>query len=460
MTTITPFQIFEIVLGVFTFWVGIHQLSQNVKSSFSWLIFFFFLANGVVIFTDPILTNTPDVRSYIIWQKITDWPLFFMPAFCLNMAVYVNELSKKLKPHLISAYLFSAFLFIADIQGGLVLKENVLRFEDFRRVDGYAPGILMIPFVLFCEICFISGIYYFNKARKAKNNNKYLSPVIGLLVLALGAIFTGIAFYIKINSTPMIFNIALVTGISLNAYFILSHYQLVNNERNIFDRGFFYRTIVLLSFILFYLSAFLLGKTNISYVDIVFIILLTLLIITSHSLYDWIITFTNDLLYNPSSGFSIANDMETGEAIKNYNSPSRLENCSLLRLTNIKKKKEKGHAPIDGLREIIKEAIEYFKPDNDTHRRTKQNLKYHLLKMLAFDEAEEGQILWELGFEDYPVRIMTKESNKRPPMFRDFSPADYTYTSRNAYLALKKEAIHDVTWRISYLEKLSKKKLI
>mgnify|MGYP001558126939 CR=1 FL=1 len=79
--------------------------------------------------------------------------------------------------------------------------------------------------------------------------------------------------------------------------------------------------------------------------------------------------------------------------------------------------------------------------------------------MLAFDEAEEGQILWELGFDEYPVKLMRLERRERPPKFRDFSPADYHYISRNAYLALKKEAIHDVAWRISYLEKLAKRKV-
>ncbi|MEK7096570.1 MAG: hypothetical protein AAB881_01310, partial [Patescibacteria group bacterium] len=115
--------------------------------------------------------------------------------------------------------------------------------------------------------------------------------------------------------------------------------------------------------------------------------------------------------------------------------------------------------PVDGLRQIIKEAVEYFKPDEDSHKRNKKNLKYELLKMIAIDEAEEGQILWELGFEEYPVRIMSKERNLRPSMFKIESPSDYSYTSRNAYLALKKEAIHDVTWRISYLEKLSRREL-
>jgi len=38
-------------------------------------------------------------------------------------------------------------------------------------------------------------------------------------------------------------------------------------------------------------------------------------------------------------------------------------------------------------------------------------------------------------------------------LFKITAASDYSYTSRNAYLALKREAIHDLAWRISYLEK-------
>ena len=74
--------------------------------------------------------------------------------------------------------------------------------------------------------------------------------------------------------------------------------------------------------------------------------------------------------------------------------------------------------------------------------------------MLAFDQAEEGQILWELGFGEYPVKIMRRESESRPPFFQAKAISDYPYASRNAFMALRKEALHGVAWRISYLEKL------
>ena len=83
------------------------------------------------------------------------------------------------------------------------------------------------------------------------------------------------------------------------------------------------------------------------------------------------------------------------------------------------------------------------------------NIKYQILKMSAIDEADEGQILWELGFDGYPFKIMQGENNTRKPIFKVESMSDYTATSRNAFIALKKEATHDLAWRLSYLEKTS-----
>lgn len=458
MIHMTPFQIFEIFFGLFAFWVGTYQLSQNVKSYFSWLIFFFFLAIGYMVFTDPIIFNTPDYHTYIVWQKLTDWPLFLMPTFCLHIAMYVNGLTKRSKIYTRLAYAFSLFLFLADIHGGLMLQEGVIRFDDYKRIDSFAPGILMIPFVVFCIICFVGAFYHFNQARKKENNAKYILPMIGLVILIVTGTLIGLSFYVLIPIAQVMFNVGIISGELFYVYFVLSYYQLVN-ERNIFDKSFVYRTASLFLIIIGYLATFLGAHRQVGFVDLIFIVALTLLIIISHSAYEWINTFINDLLYNPSSGLSVVNDQEIGEALKNFNTPERLESSSLLRLNIIKKNIKSKSNSLDELRSAIKSAIEYFKPEENGNRRTKRNLKYHLLRMIAFDEAEEGQILWELGFEDYPVKIMAQARSYREPMFKIESPSNYTYISRNAYLALKKEAIHDVTWRISYLEKRAKRKL-
>jgi len=139
-------------------------------------------------------------------------------------------------------------------------------------------------------------------------------------------------------------------------------------------------------------------------------------------------------------------------AIKNYNKPEKLEKSPLLKLSQVRSA-DMDKTPIDALKSLIRASIEYFGPTDDFHRRIKPNLKYHLLKMIAFDECEEGQILWELGFEEYPLNIISKEGSVREPLFKIRSASDYPCISRNAYLALKKEAINDILWRISYLER-------
>lgn len=458
MVNITIFQATELFIGLFTFWVGTYQLSQNVKSYFSWLIFVFFLAIGYMVFSDPILANTPDYKTYVHWQKLTDWPIFLLPAIYFHIAVYINDITKKLKPYLISAYSFVIILFFADLKGGLILREGIIRFDDFRRIDSFAPGVLMIPFVIYCTICFVTAIYYFNFARKAKQNNKYIYPIIGTGILTLAAIVTGASYYVNIPATQAIFSTSVFVGVIFNVYFILSYYQLVNNDRNIFDMSFVYRTVVLICFVLLYLVSFTIGRSHVDFIDLVFMTSLVALIIFSHSVYEWTNTFINDLLFNLSSGLSVVTDEEVYQVIRNFNSPDKLDSNSLQRLKNISKKVRDGdQAPIDVLRDTVRNSIDYFKPTEETSRRIKKNLKYQILKMIAFDQSEEGQILWELGFNEYPVAIMTRETKERKPMFQIKSPADYFYTSRNAYLALKKEAIHDVTWRISYLEKLAKK---
>jgi len=213
---------------------------------------------------------------------------------------------------------------------------------------------------------------------------------------------------------------------------------------------------ILISFsLIYYLSGNKLQATESLFLPFLFIYFL----IVSHPLYNWVSTFAQDLIYNLQSGLSVVNDQEAYEALKNYHLPEKLEDNSLLRLAiiNRKLKNDNKLTPVDSLKDLIRESIEYFEPKSEPMRRIKANLKYYLLKMIVLDEVEEGQILWELGFEVYPVKIMSQERKFRSPMFQANSPADYTYTSRNAFLALKKEAIHDIAWRISYLEKIANK---
>jgi len=457
MVELSFFQILEIIIGAAVIWVGIYLVARNPFSTLSWIVFLFLFGMGLTTFTDPILLNTSTFRQYFIWQKITDWPLFFSPVFYFHSSLLVSKRRRKDKFYLWLGYLLALIFTCLDIKGGLILNEQVIRFQDYKRFDGFAAGPLLIPSMTFACICVAYGIYKFG--RQIKNGLlKYFLPMIAGLILLITGCISIPAFFVIIPWTGIAFTTGAALGSVIFVYSIIRFHLFSPVERNIFDRSFFYRTLMIFITSILYIVAIFISGIHLNFNVLILITILIILSLFTHSYYDWFGTFINDILYNFSSGFSVVSDQEVGGVIKNYNSPSRLESSSLLRLAILKNRKDKL-TPVDSLRKIVKDAWEYFKPENDEYRRNKQNLKYYLIKMLMIDQAEEGQILWELGFDEYPVRIMTKENNLRPPLFQIKSPSDYTYTSRNAFLALKKEAIHDVAWRISYLEKLAKRKI-
>lgn len=460
MQFLDTYQLTEFIFGALIIWVAFYLVSRNVSSKLSWITFLFLFGLGFTLFVDPIMLKTPDLRTYLFWQKMTDSPLFLSPILFLH-ASFIASGNKKTwsKYALVVGYILALAFVVLDIKGGLLLRENIIRYANFRgRIDGFAPGILMIPYVSFAFTYGLLGTREFYK--KVKTSLwKYLLPTTAGLILTITVLLLGVAFYIPSNYSTWVYSVGVSLGTLIFIYGLVRYHLFSPAEKIIFDRQFYYKTLLIFIFILLYLAVAILSGASNGLAGLILITFIILAVFISHSLYDWFGTFINDIVFNIASGLSIVNDSEVYEAIKNYSDPAKLENSTLLRLNIISRKVNGGLLPIDALCEVIEEAVEYFKPKEDGHRRIKNYLKYQLLKMIVFDEAEEGQILWELGFEEYPVRIMSKEGESRPPLFRVNSAADYSYTSRNAYLALKREAVHDVTWRISYLEKMSKRRI-
>jgi hypothetical protein len=441
------------------FGIDFYQLSEIIIVK-SWVFFLFLFGLGISLVTDPILINAKTLEEYIVWQKLTDWPLFLVPILYYHMSILITD--KHSKSHNFGLYLgysIAILLIILDINGGIILRESIIRIQDYKRVDGFAPGIMLAPSILFGCAFWLAGIATFLSDIKS-SIKRILYPLLAGVILLITAIFTLVSFYLIIEQMAMIFTLGSAIGSIVLIYSMLKYHIAAPAERTIFDIHFYLRTGLIFLLIAIYLAIILSLDSSNSQQLLIIANFLIILVLISHSFYDWFGTFINDLVYNSTSGLSIVNDEEANQVLRNLNTPHRLECSSLLRLNLIQRQIKRSDAgvPVDALRLIIKEAIEYFQPKEDQDRRTKQNLKYHILKMIAYDQAEEGQILWELGFEGYPLRIMSNENSHRPPLFRVASPSDYAYISRNAYLALKREAIHNIAWRISYLEKLSKRK--
>ncbi|MBI4948381.1 hypothetical protein HY844_02405 [Candidatus Berkelbacteria bacterium] len=318
-------------------------------------------------------------------------------------------------------------------------------------------GLFAFTTSLFAIRNYLFGL---RKNESSSNSDKkikyYLALATTLLYLFIGP-FVVYLYYDPNQLAAIKYGPILLIAPFIPILIAILFYKLISDVEYIFNwKEFLYLTLALSLINLIGGSIFLtqiapsLGESK--YILIPLFLFLTIL---SHGFYDWLNTFIRDLLYGGGRGFNIITDKDVTDLVKDFHRPELLEINPFLRFRVVRDRTKKGQS-IDAAQEIITEAIEYFK-QKDFPRRTKMNLKYQILKMLTTDDSEEGQILWELGFEGYPMKIMSGENGTRKPLFKVESMSDYTATSRNAFIALKKDAIHDLGWRLSYLEKTHKK---
>lgn len=465
--------IVQLMLGLTLWWMGVYLITQNPLNRVIQLTAGIILSISIYLSANIFFYAaefTHQYHYYGIMLKSMSWSIYLPIALFYHVSLYLNP-NQKIKSWqklvLVLSYLGTLGLIYIDSATTLTRDYPLFDSPNFSGVLADASGknfwilgAFIVPMLSFIMVNF----YIAAKSQKKFSDNwyKFFIPFLGITFMNLLSPFILLGYYGLIPFSENIPIVGfLIVALTL-AYSIIRYGLFVEDTKVLFGRNFFYSGITILLTLIIYLGLIFLSHLPLNNPnDLIFPFILILLILTSHPAFSWLTTFANDLTYNISSGLSIVNDEEVYSAIRYYNKPEQLEESPLKRLNIISRDIKKGlvENEVDSIRSLINHAIEYFKPIENISERNKQNLKYHLLRMLM-KEAEEGQILWELGFEEYPVRIMSKERNLRPPMFKIESPSDYSYTSRNAYLALKKEAIHDVTWRISYLEKLSKKKLI
>lgn len=458
----------ELVAGFFLWWFAVYLINQNPRERFNQHLFVIFTSLSIYFVTDIFFVAADYLKQYEAIStllKACTWTIY-IPFACFYHLSYLL-LKKKNILATIFLYLNYGLAFIAiylEVGTNLLRNHALILSPDFNGSVTTATGKyfwIVGIFMFFTVATALMNFLSLLKNEKKFSNNwwKYFWPCLALISnIILGPLIL-MSYYDMIPHSVILPAITF----SLTALFtfiaVIKYRLFIEEPRILFGKNFLYSTLAMIFIVGIFSLLIIFQPLKITSVGNLFIpILLIYFFIASMPFYSWVNTFINDLIYNSSLGFSVVTDQEISVALKNYQTHEVLENNSLLRLNIVNKKiKEKEiETPVDALRIILKQAIEYFKPEESPHKRIKANLKYQLLRMITFNQAEEGQILWELGFMEYPTRIISREKIGREPLFFAESASDYSYTSRNAYLALKKEAIHDVTWRISYLEKLSK----
>jgi len=143
-------------------------------------------------------------------------------------------------------------------------------------------------------------------------------------------------------------------------------------------------------------------------------------------------------------------------SLKYFSKPNLLNNNGLLNLDVINKlSKARNISKVDALREIIKKSILYFKPtQEELEKRTLSKIRYEILSMLAFEEACESQIMWDLGFDIFTRSVNEKMSNIKAPRLKFRTASEYAATSIRSYRRIKKEAVKMLAWRIESWNKI------
>ncbi|MBN1618585.1 hypothetical protein JW887_04585 [Candidatus Dojkabacteria bacterium] len=162
----------------------------------------------------------------------------------------------------------------------------------------------------------------------------------------------------------------------------------------------------------------------------------------------------NSRLYEKKKTKSVKLDVKNIEeeifkVLKNYNNPIKLAKSNLLELEVVKERARKNATTeVIAFREILDELIEYLKPRKDEGQRTTQRLRYEIVKMIAYKESTESQIMWDLGFDVFTRSAREKLTEDFKPRFPYTKLSEYSATSDRSFKRLKKEAIDILCWKL------------
>jgi hypothetical protein len=203
---------------------------------------------------------------------------------------------------------------------------------------------------------------------------------------------------------------------------------------------------------------FLLVITNLFGIQEVFMPLLvgiSGLVIITHQMNEWGIGIMRTFLKYKKFKVPLLLPSDVSFVLQNFTIPCELEHSRLLMLSQVHYlARRKSFSRVEALQEIIIRSIEFFKPQDNRNRRTTSRIKYEILKMLAYDNATESQIMWDLGFDSYNRSIAEKISNTKKPRFQLQDPSEYGATSDRSFKRLKKEAVEMLLWKIEQSEKI------
>jgi len=448
-----------IVMATF-WWVAVYLFSRNPHSEKirALSLAFFFIASYDLL--GVLQTNLKaDDLAYVNVQKILIWAIAFpIPAwFYFSTTVFSKEKRRKLKPWVVIGFVSGVIIALLGAFTHLLYDYSEISLTKSPSIYLVSHGELfwlLTAQVITFAFAAVYNFYSVARTKTGEARKAFNHLTIGAAIFAVSGTFLtlNVLFGNLYPETPG--ELLLLVGLIFVAYSVIRYSSQFETGVLLFGKEFVLSTLVLLGLYALFGGLIFLLQFEYSFKLLLLIVAGILLIPITHTGYDWFMSFARNIFYQKSLVIPKVTDGEVALSLRSYNKPTVLEESGLLRLRILDKFIERESLDrLAALKKLLREAIEYLRADDPT-RRTRANLKYQMLRLIA-DQVEEGQILWDLGFEEYPLEI-AERAEGRKPRFAITSPTDYQATSRNAFINLKKEAIHDLAWRISYLEKHQK----
>lgn len=453
---LNPEAIFFLLAFAAIFWVGIFVLTSNPFNQLSRVgagllfVLSLFLLSGVFIFT------ANDLAEFRTIFRLNAFTIYLPAALWFHSSVLMLKKNEQMKWRFLIwvGYFIAIASSLLELVSDLVINYDKVIYPVSRFKFIYDKGPLFFPAVGFVVVYFLltsKNLWDLYRVSKEKTQEwfKYLFPLATSLFFALGvALIVSTFIFSPVKQVKEAGEMILIFSVALLAINVLINRLFLDGAKANLGKEFFYSSITVAAFLAIYLAALFSFKISPIPRNLILISIFVALILITHSTYDWIMSFVRNIFYKGEVILPRVTDEEVSLALRNFRRPECLEESSLMRLKLVAVGNQKPS--IDKLRDLLKEAVSYFKQDEPL-RRSRSILRYEILKMIS-EQVEEGQILWDLGFEEYPLEIAEKGEGQKP-RFVIQNPTDYQATSRNAFIALKKEAIHGLAWRISYLEK-------
>jgi hypothetical protein len=471
MFNLNLFGLTEFAATIWLLWYGFYVFTRSPKSAFARTTLLVATLLAMLTFNLGILTVVESPEEYrigvrLLWLWATWPPVLWFHGVSL---IQVQELHVRHSRWLPVLYALAALFTVVGLTTRWLFDYEQIVVTT---IPGRPYSVLPQPLYLAFSV-FVVGttggaslnLYHLRtRAPLVSVTRESLDYLLwGSLLFTLGGAYNTLVFwwFREPWTWPAVGEILVAIGLVPIAFQIWRYKALGVEQVFVWDLLYCFFGILIITLVyvvaVFSVAAILSIPFSISLLILMLVVLC--LVVITHLLYDWVMTLARGLIYTHlrqlfEEAPPVAVIRSVEEAVQHYQRPHQLTASPLLNLRLVREKMgiSREQTGVDALRAVIREAIEWQKPEN-IRRRTRAALKYKLLSMIAFDEAEEGQVLWELGFEEYSRKVGEDVAPKsRPPLYPVREKSEYYAVSRASYMRLKQEAIYDVAWRIWYLE--------